>query len=301
MVLRPALLALVLSLVAGSGSAVELRGAVRSAAGAPLPDAHVSIDTAVPRAGVGTLCPWCHPDCAKLTQTDRDGRFAIARLDSALLFRVLVASPGFEPRLIERVDPAAGALAVELKPRPWALPHGAVGYFGSVSDPFGFPVAGAVVTSLDGSGGRSITDERGRFLVVGATHALLVTSREAAPFRLANPPAGEIRIRLTSGVTVEGAVTRQGAPLAGVVVRLSERDEALARGIGPRLVESDENGRFAFPNVAPRDSLRVALLTASLAASGVPPVEVATAQDGSTLAVPPIEWPATPEPAAHRP
>lgn len=294
---------LIVCAIASPAGALELRGTVRSAKGTPLPDARVSIDSALPRTGVGMLCPWCHPDCAKSVETDRDGRFVLAPLDSTLLFRVLVTSPGFEPRMLEHVDPRAGSMTIDLASRPWAFPRGTVEYHGVVLDPFGFFVTGAMVSPVDGPGAPSITDERGRFVVVGPTDALLVTSRAGAPGRMKDPPRSgvDLNIQLSPGVVIEGLVTRDGAPLPHAVVGLAEQDADLEKRVGPRRTESDEDGRFAFLAVANTDTLRL-FGVPDAGGAEAPSERIVTPAAGrhahcgmaDTLLVAPLEWPAAP-------
>jgi len=308
--LRPALvstpvLAVVLAAAAaGRVPALELRGEVRGADGARLPDVRVAIYTAEPRAGLGTICPGCHPDCAKFVETDRDGRFSIARLDSTLLFRVLVTATGFQPRMVESVDPAAGDLAVRLAPQPTASARPAAMAWGRVSDVAGFPVAGATVIPVGARGGApALTDERGSFAAVPGAGGLLVVARNCAARWLTAALAGrETMIRLLQGATIEGRVMRDGRPLPEARLELVEENATLARLLGPRRIETDDEGRFAFPNLMAGDSLRISGLTEALTpAAELAPVEVFTGGDSSTVAIPPFEWAPAPQPAAHRP
>ncbi len=307
MALRPPILLsgfALLAALAAPAPALELHGEVRGADGTRLPDVRVAIYTAEPRAGLGTLCPGCHPDCAKFAETDRDGRFTIARLDSTLLFRVLVTATGFQPRMVERVDPRAGTLAVRLTPQPAASARPDAAAWGWVSDVGGFPVAGATVIPVGTRGGApALTDERGRFAAVPGAGGLLVVARNcAARWLPVAPPGRETTLRLLQGATIEGQVMREGRPLAHARLVLAEQNATLARLLGPWRTETDDEGRFAFPNLMAGDSLRISGLTDALApAADLTPVEVFTGGDSSTVSIPPFEWAPAPQPAAHRP
>ena len=60
----------------------------------PMPGITVSLFSASPTNGPGTVCPSCPPDCRKTATTDSDGRFRIEALDPTLQFDVLVHGPG---------------------------------------------------------------------------------------------------------------------------------------------------------------------------------------------------------------
>lgn len=87
-------------------------------AGRPVPGVHVSLFSASPTNGPGTVCPSCPPDCRKSATTDSEGRFRIEALDPTLRFDVLVHGPGCAPKLLYEVDPGRGPIQVKVEPPP---------------------------------------------------------------------------------------------------------------------------------------------------------------------------------------
>ena len=163
---------------AGIGVRPDLVGQVMAKGGGPLTGT-VFIATAAPKTGSSTLCPSCYADCAKRGNIGADGNFKIESLSPQLTFQVLAVAKGYKPKSIAKVDPAAGAMKIELEPIESADAAPDRSLRGQVVDSANRPIEGAVVEmqgiqSRDGGGSwgalrgidpLAVTDERGQFLI----------------------------------------------------------------------------------------------------------------------------------------
>ena len=124
--------------------APDLTGVVKTSSGDALANARIFIYTAGPKEGAGILCPSCYADCRKRATSDSSGNFKIPELDPTLVFRVLVAAPGYQPTFVTGVDPAKGPIEAKLKSVS-ANDSPDRQMRGRVVDFAGKPIAGAVV------------------------------------------------------------------------------------------------------------------------------------------------------------
>src|SRR3989442_15487087 len=106
---------------AASDKRPDLSGRVTNPGGTPVPKATVFIYTAGPKTGTASTCPSCYADCRKKAQTDSQGRFQLESLDPKLVFRLLVVASGHEAQFVTKVDPAAAAANITLKPLDEAI------------------------------------------------------------------------------------------------------------------------------------------------------------------------------------
>lgn len=249
-------------------AAVTLRGKVTDQEGQPIADALVSIYTAKPKQGVGTLCPSCYRDCSKFTHTDATGSFQIEGLDAELLFRVLVASSDYRARVIEHLDPAAqDEHPFQLKYLPGDLPVDRL-IRGTVVDRQGRPVAGALVVpfgakttsrrwwgSMPGVDATAVTDSDGQFVVTSDEPKLgmdfKVSARGLATTitPLLDLDGTVHRIALQTGAHVTGRLIYQEQPVVGRSVGIVQTDRSSDKFVGETVLATDLNGRFTFSNL----------------------------------------------------
>ncbi len=253
----------------------DLAGRVVTTAGAPAAGAHVLIDSAALREGTGTLAASSYPDCRKRTRADADGRFRIAGVDPALVFRVLAIGDGCRPGSAARVDPAQGPITVKLAPfDPAGVPPDRL-LRGVVLDPGGRPLVGARVAarqfkteafegfSPDIFEPEAVTDLGGEFALVSKSPIgfadLLVEGNGVAPRVVPGlrPGRNPQRIVTSRGATVLGRIVRDGRGVPGAAVGLVQVDRNSASFLGDETIGTDEDGRFRFNNVHAEDNYAV--------------------------------------------
>jgi hypothetical protein len=260
---------------------LELKGRVLGERGKPLPGATVGIYTAGPRVGIGSACPSCYPECRKQTVTDAKGRFSLPGLSDQLLYNLLIIANGYFAQFVDHVDPRAAPVEATLHVRDTVLSAGLRTLVGHVVDPHGDPVVGASVEPVgihrlmkDGpfAGQPSImygdlahvnaridplaiSDANGEFRLTGpdtvTAWVLQVTARGLSPGvfpEVANTGAPQL-LELESGATVIGAVLREGRPVPGAVIGITQVDRKATNAVPPDTIAADENGRFTFANV----------------------------------------------------
>jgi hypothetical protein len=252
---------------AGLSERPDLAGEVFDKAGKPVRGARVLVFTAEARVGVNAVCPGCYLDCAKAATSAEDGSFIIRKLDSSLIFRLLVVRDGFEPAFVAKVDPLHGPIRAELKRlEPSQLPtRQKLG--GRVVDPDGTPVIGAeispVMFNTEAHRGFkpgivdpiAVTNLRGEFLLTSKSPIESITVKVQARglaskiFRGLEPAGSNRELKLGRGVTVTGRILREGKPLAGVVVGLVQARRTAEDFLGPTQIATDSSGRFTFSNV----------------------------------------------------
>jgi thiol-disulfide isomerase/thioredoxin len=278
----------------------DLTGIVQDASGHPISNALVFIDTAAPKHGPSTLCPSCYADCIKQAVTDADGKFLIQSLDTDLIFRVLVAANGWQPKFVSKVDPAAKPLNVTLKPQ---LNGGAPNekLQGRVTDTAGNPVANAVinirgVTRGEGTrfGGNddvdplAVSDASGNFIITSRDPidavGVDVEARGFAEAVFPNLATGDTNhiLKLTEGATLKGRVVRDVQPLAGVVINVSGANREASAYAGNFSVATDANGKFLFVNLPPGIQYVLCGTMKSLGSRGcIPAKNISVGDDGS--------------------
>src|ERR1051325_8500884 len=248
----------------------DLRGSVLSAANQPLENASIFIYTAGPRTGVGTYCPSCYADCRKSARSGKDGTFRIESLDPGLIFRVLVTAPGFEPKIVDKVDPTNGTIQATLKRQNLDRLGTRNKLTGRVLGPKGEPIEGAKVEfhwieeGRRGCGGvcdewgvqpLAVTDENGAFTLT-AKHAfdrmsISVEARALARSKFLKLPSAETHtLRMTEGADIKGRVMREGKPVPNSIVGLVSVDRS-DLFTGEYEIAADEEGGYFFANIPP--------------------------------------------------
>ncbi len=305
---RPLVLALLLAGTAHAGTRTDLRGHVLDEKGAPLRGATVSVYTAAPRTGVGTLCPSCYADCGKSTMSDAQGAFTLASVDDSLVFRVLAVAPGRTPRFADRVDPRMGPIIIRMSPRDTTALDPRRTSRGVVIGADGRPAVGAIVEGLGLTNGvwesfgdirgldpLSVCDQDGAFLLAlpdtGVAPIVRVRSRDHATRFVSDlpiPPARG-RIVLTRGAIVEGVVMRDGRPAPGVTVVVGgDGNEVVDGGVTrPDSIATDALGRYRFQGLPPHRAFRLSAAMGSLPAAGATRHVSVTAGDPDSVALAP--------------
>lgn len=238
-------------------------------AGRPVPGVHVSLFSASPTNGPGTVCPSCPPDCRKSATTDSEGRFRIEALDPTLRFDVLVHGPSCAPKLLYEVDPGRGPIQVKVEPPPQvAVPEQRVR--GRVVDTAGRPIPGAVirrhrVQQLDGGhqyggdsfDGLAVADAQGEFALNATEPFRSVDVQVVCPsfaarfFTQLRGGLPVAKLVMTPGASLTGRVLHQRRPVPGVVLGLWSGDRLLDLSPEQVWIRTDSQGRFAFQNLPP--------------------------------------------------
>ncbi|MBN9524345.1 hypothetical protein J0H58_38495 [bacterium] len=278
----------------------DLKGTITDPGGKAVPGATVFIYTAAPRTGYSAFCPSCYPDCRKSATTAADGSFHVPSLDPELLFRVLVVGNGFAPSFAAAVDPAAGPLAVTLRPPDPARAAPTHSLRGRVLDDKGNPVVGA---TLDPYGFKTpswsgfkrgildpvaVTDRDGRFLLTSAEpveYAVLRVEARGLAGRLTPqlPAGGGHVITLTAGAFLAGRVVRDGKAVPGAVLGVGMTQESHDQYQHHDTIAADKDGRFLFSNVPPGAEYFVYGLQNTLPGEQViPATRVRAGADGTT-------------------
>ena len=243
----------------------DLTGRVVDPSGAPVANASVHVYEAWPRVGVSSVCPSCYRDCGKREATSPAGEFRIAKVDEALVFRLLAVADGYEPAFAPKVDPRNGAVSITLTKRPAGAENVVRG---TVVDPDGKLVVGATVVPqavreatrtgygrIPGVDPLSVTNDRGEFALrvpAGTTLDVRVRARNFAQKIEENLAPGSPRtIRLGMGTTVVGRLVRDGRPVAGAAVGFVQKGRASATFMGAEEIGTDEEGRFVMTALPP--------------------------------------------------
>jgi uncharacterized GH25 family protein len=283
----------------------DLVGQVQTKEGTAVKGVTVFIDTAGPKVGTSPFCPSCYADCRKSAKTDGQGNFKIESLDPQLLFRILIAGKGYQPKYISKVDPAKGPMKAELEPFDASKAPPENSLHGRVIDTKGKPIEGAVVEShgirrgsgtmwgsLPGVDPLAVTDERGEFVITAKepfeAMDVIVEARTFAKKTFTGLARGTERhqLRLTEGATVSGRVVQNGKPLPNVSVGMVSTDRGMENFTGNFELGTDADGRFAFVNLPPNVRYYIYGIMGTIKPYGAIAItEVTTGKDGETLNV----------------
>lgn len=291
-----------------------LTGSVTDSAGNPLSHATVMVYQARVKQGYSTVCPTCYRDCGKRTLTRSDGAFEIAGVSPELLFDLLVAHEGYNPALLQNVDPAKGAIKAPLTPRR-AIADPTRIVRGAVVDARGQPVRDALVQpqgiqgkmpngrrgsaygALPGLEPLAVTNHKGefelRYTEPFEAMAVKVEARSLAPKIVTNLAVGVERhlITMTEGATIRGRLVQGGKPVADAEVALTASERRWGGNleyVGYPLPEirigTRKDGTFAITNVPPGVQWYVYGRMETLASlGGSPAVECTTSKDGQEI------------------
>lgn len=257
---------------------------VISDSGKPVPNAHVYVYTARPKIGAASICPSCYKDCGKHGSVNANGQYELPSVDPALYFNLLAVADGFEPAFANDVDPQSRGAKITLRPRPANV----LAVRGTVVDPHGKPVVGALVSPnalhmsknstmfgrLPGVDPLAVTDEKGTFqLVVERADRnvdLKIRGRGLAPKIEENiAPDVPVKIQLTNGAAISGRVMSNGKPLANVPIGFVQRSHASRSFLGEEQIATDRDGRFLITGIGPNDDYVVYGKMSGLAPSAI--------------------------------
>ena len=292
-------------LSAPSSKRPNIVGIVTTSDGKPIAGATVYVSTAAVRKGTSPFCPSCYPDCGKRARSDAKGKFRIASLDPVLTYRLLVVRDGYVPTFVS-VDPLKGNARPVLISRP--ARDGAVTkqhfVVGKIWDPFGQPVAGAVVEiegesqgdsqrfgAIDDVDPMSVSGDDGSFRSYVARpesrYLIKVTARGLAPQKImAAPPGVVTNISLHNGAALRGVLLdTDGRPMPGVVIHLNQKNRNAESFLGPQQIGTDANGQFLFTNLAPNEEYVACAAMTDLAKLGIasPTITVRVPDDSKTV------------------
>ena len=218
------------------------------------------------------------------------------------MFRVLATAPEYEPQFVTKVDPTNGLMKVILKKQNLTGLGPKNKLTGRILNPEGKPIEGAKVEfegiqdANGGCGGAcegwgvqplAVTDRDGSFLLTARRAFELmdvsVEARALAKRKFQRLASGTPHtLRLMEGTAVTGRVVRDGRPLPHATVGLVsvDRSESFT---GEYEIASNEEGRFAFPNIPPGQKYYVyTRMSDARANGGVAPVQEFRADDDKT-------------------
>ncbi len=184
-------------------------------------------------------------------KTASDGTFAFAAVPDSVVLSVFREGDDLVPTLRAAYDIAEG----ERKSVVLTLPSERDGLTVHVDDDRGYAIATAQVTavSVDAAQparGTAFTDDRGDAQLAnirGLAVRIEVRAPGHAPRAFAvEDGRAELRVKLERALTLSGLVrsSRIGTPIENAQV-------AIATDLGPRTAQTDANGRFVIPDVAP--------------------------------------------------
>jgi uncharacterized GH25 family protein len=279
------LLSLIL-LLSDPSSTANLTGHAIDPDGVPIPSATILIYTATPKKGPATLNPSDYPDCAKSTTADAQGVFTITGVDPSLKYELLVLADNFRPLLLKKVDPARGDIRAMLRALPKDIEQDHL-IHGHIVDADGKPIAGARIEpygeknanerwwgSTPDVEDHTFTDAKGEFVLVckksGIQIDLKLTARNAAPILAQLVSQGEqsTEFSLTPGATITGRLVKDGAPVPGISMKLSQVDRNMETWVGDFSAVTNEDGKFSFNHVKPSEKYTLYASIKSLAKDG---------------------------------
>lgn len=262
--------ALALGLITGTvAAAAELTGIITDEHGQPAAGAVVYVYEASPRKGPNPMDASAYPDRGKLAITDDAGTFTITELDDNLVFKIVVAAEEHPSLVVNKVDPANGAMKAKLKPIDSARKEPSHQLRGKVSDANG-PVVGAQIEPFGMRNGErrwwggslgtepvAITNANGEFLLTSKDPDVAIDvhvgGKHHATVNYALLPVGEQvhELNLTAGASVKGKVVHQGQPLAGIVMGAVQEDRRSEDFTGIKETVTDEKGEFTLEHLGP--------------------------------------------------
>ncbi len=253
------------------GEQTAFRGKVLNEHLEPLSGARVDISTAAPKSGRSIFSPSSCLDCQKWTTTDQSGHFEIGKLDPTLRFRLLVSAPGYKTLQTNRIAPDNAPLQIKLKARPKTIDPQRV-VQGVILNEQGVPISGALIdpdATIGESGLRdfwangtspAVSNAQGRFeidLVDGTTgiDALVFAEGYCDSKIVGLVPSEEPKeFVVSAGFSVEGRVERDGQPIDGMTVAVTQTDRRSGKEsffLRPVSAICDADGHFRIEHLRP--------------------------------------------------
>ena len=274
--------ALLLSLsvcVVANQSGPALAGTVAEKGGLPVAGARVQIATAAPRFGAGLFCPSCYRDCAKWTNTDKDGKFALNGLDPSLKFTLLVVKPGMKALQTKLIDPLRGPIDLNMQPVEAGLDQDRLLRL-QIVDASGKPIAGALVDIYGAKTNKqawygevkgvdpTVSDSEGNAQLVlppdFQTVDLDIAAHGTAGALLMgqSPGRSSHRVIVPVGTRVEARLIHKGKPVSGARIAVVQMN----RFAGHHFVKavgavSDDVGKVVFEHLPAAEEYAIYSLT----------------------------------------
>jgi hypothetical protein len=194
---------------------------------------------------------------------------------------------------VTKVDPATGPVKVKLERQRLEQLGPQHKLVGQVVGPDGQPREGAKVDfescrfsdgggmggAVEGIDPLAVSGPNGEFVLASSkalkSMTVTVETRGMARRRFKDLPCGPRQeLRLTKGTVVSGRLVREGQPTRRAVVGLVGTDRSISESIGTFEAITDDQGRFAFPNIPPGKACFVySLMSEAKANGGVSPVK----------------------------
>jgi uncharacterized GH25 family protein len=209
------------------------------------------------------------PKLPDRTYTDSEGNFRIASLDPTWRYHMVIVAAHCQPKIIDRVDPTAGPLHVQLNAINTASAPPATIMRGMVVDASGTPVPGALIkiNGVTRNGSMrwpaseidfySASDEAGMFVVSGqlpftaAEGSVEATNLATRLFEGWEPGDTVHKLTLTDGAAVKGRLLDAGLPVANVNIRLDNFGAESGSTAWNYSAVTDNQGRFSFAHLPP--------------------------------------------------
>jgi len=269
---------------------LPLTGVVRDPLGDPLADAQVFVtgirqpDTAAADRGIE------YPTGGTPQTTDALGRFTFEKTIDSYSYELTAIADGYTPGTYLGADPLRGEIEIRLKPTTTPSVDEFVVRV-RLEDDAGKPVAGARiepegVSSSDGStrwGGSQgfpsmvVSDSTGAFYASRKEPfeqlQLNIQAAGLASAKIWVPATNTVQVvKLGVGGSLTGRVTKDGQPLANVMVGFSGTDRNSMVYAGNYETATDDAGRFQFRSLPPSTSWQLYGLIYSMKPHGaVPP------------------------------
>jgi hypothetical protein len=242
---------------------------------------------ATPRSAEDVATPSVFPGVGKSYGTAEDGRFLLDELDRRLKYDIVVSAPSHKAQMLEDV-PATTSQPIQckLKAQPTGIDKDAM-VSGRVLDDDGKPLAGALLRIFGEQSGNThrfggianvdeaaVSADDGSFLFVadraGRNFDLMLSAVGYAPqiVRCVSGAEPGADLRLSHGCAVTGRLVKDGQPMAGVTIGISQADRSAERCVGFFYTGTDEQGRFTFHNLPENDSFDVVAVMQSLGSRG---------------------------------
>jgi hypothetical protein len=269
-------------------------GQVTTPDGKPIAGASIRVLGASASAREGQVCPTALAGVGKTYTSDAQGRYELVDLDPRLKYELTVTAAGHKAHVIENLSGAVTTpITTKLKPQDAEIDQTAA-VTGRVLDDDGKPLAGAVVEIYGEAKGTgqgaseqfggitnvdpwAVTDAEGKFVLAAkGEHRHFFTRVFAQGFatQAVRMDGGNVdttdnnEVRLTRGCTVTGRLVKDGQPLAGVEMRLSQQDRNAERFTQNYSVGTDADGKFTFEHVPETDDYFVGAAIESLGSRG---------------------------------
>jgi hypothetical protein len=298
-----ALLSVVL-LLADASPTADLTGTVVGKDGKPVAGATVLVNSAAPKQGTSATNPFDYPDCVKSVVADPDGTFKIIGVDSSLNYKLIVCADGFKTVVLKKVDAEKGKITATLREIPKDVEPNQL-LKGHVTDASGEPIAGARIEPFgcQESGGNrwwgtvdkicdseTYTDGKGDFVLVTKKPDVQIDLKVFAPhqagrlFPLVSVGESIHELGLSPGASLTGRLLKDDKPLAGINMRLVQKDRSPEHYLSSWDAVTDDAGAFTFKNLPADDDCLLYAEQKSLGDRGtIPLTPCRLTGDGTTV------------------